>query len=307
MISTTASPPQQLDPVCTIIIATLARRERAATLDRAISSIRNGNHSAINVVVVVNGNQFDRKTVAQLLQRRDLRVVQIATPSLTAAILAGRQVVDTPFFGFLDDDDEYLPGTVDARVTALSAAPNASLVACNGYRCRAGQDRIAMHHLAEAPVDPLLAIFKENWLASCGGLFRTKDLPVEVFVDIARYLEWTWLAFQIASAGHRIITIDHPGFRIHDTEGSESKSELSLLSQTRVFAQLLRTSSRSDISGILKSRICRAWHDVSNHYLRKGENRLAWKAHLCSLRHISGWRFFSYTRHLLIHPMTRNR
>jgi glycosyltransferase involved in cell wall biosynthesis len=307
MNSTTASPTPQVEPVCTIIIATLARRDRAATLDRAICSIRVGNRSAVNVVVVVNGNQFDRKTVDRLLQRRDLRVVQIDTPSLTAAILAGRQVVATPFFGFLDDDDEYLPGAIDARITALSAVPHASLVASNGYRCLAGQDHIAMRHLAAAPADPLLAVFKENWLASCGGMFRTKDLPVDVFVDIARYLEWTWLAFRIASAGHRIITIDDPGFRIHDTEGSESKSEFFLLSQTHVFEQMLRATSRPDISTILKARICSVWHDVSNHYLGKGENRRAWKAHLCSLRHISGWRFCSYTRHLLLYPMKKNR
>jgi hypothetical protein len=287
-------------PICTIIIATLARHERAASLDQAITSIRLGNAASIKILVIVNGNQFDPDLVSSLTTRTDISVQQISAQSLTEAILAGRQTVKTPYFGFLDDDDEYLPGAVDVRIAALSADPSASVVVSNGYRNLEGNDHLAMGNLMNAGVDPLWALFKENWLASCGGLFRTDHLPVKMFIDIARYLEWTWLAYRIASSGLKLITLDLPGFRIHDTADSESKSQAYLLAHTRIYASMLETTVRPDIARVLKRRVSQSWHSVSEHYLRQGDTRRAWSAHVRSLTYVAGWKFLSFTRHLIV-------
>lgn len=188
---------------CTIVIATLALAERRESLERAIRSLAANEQTALEVVVVVNGNRFDPQLVADLRDRDDLRVLQIETGSLSAAILAGRHSVATPFFGFLDDDDEYLPGAIDARLAVLRAHPEASIVATNGFRHLDGRDTLAMHRLRAVENDPLAALFEENWLASCGGLYRSSDLPVELFDNVARYLELACVSFRIGRQADR--------------------------------------------------------------------------------------------------------
>jgi glycosyltransferase involved in cell wall biosynthesis len=284
---------------CTIAIPTLALSERSSMLDRAIASIRRGNRSTIDVVVVVNGDRFDAGVVEALRCRPDLRVLQITTPSLSAALHAGRIAVRAPYFGFLDDDDEYLPGTVDARLSALAVDQSASVVVTNGYRYIDGSDRAAMFHLRPMPADPLRALFRENWLASCGGMFRADRISSSLFTDIAHYLEWTWLAFRIACERHQVVALDMPGFRIHDTVGSESKSEAYLVSQPGIYTRMLRASPPHDIARILRSRRTQAWHDISVHHLRNKNYKRAWHAHLKSINHPSGWKFMLYTRRLM--------
>lgn len=299
MTSSGADIPRDGGDACTIIIATLALAERKQALERAIRSLGKGNQAAVEIVVVVNGNRFDPEVVAGLRGRDNLRVVQIEEGSLSAAIFAGRQSVTTPFFGFLDDDDEYLPGAVDMRIAALQRHPEASIVATNGFRHIGGEDALAMHGLHAVEKDPLGALFNENWLASCGGLYRTKDLSPELFDDVARYLEWTWLAFRFASLQKKIVVLDRPTFRIHDSAVSESKSDAYRMSRVAILERLLTETRNGEIRRRIKSRIAQTWHDISCEHMRHGRFHDAWRAHVRSLGSLAGLKFLSYTRHLL--------
>jgi hypothetical protein len=295
----TSSSPQQ--PLCTIIIPTLALAERTDSLNRAIESIKRGNKCAPKVLVVVNGTRFDATLVTKLQARADIELIQIPTPSSPEAILAGRQAISTAYFGFLDDDDEYLPGAVDVRLQLLATHPQASVVVTNGYRHRNGEDFISMEQLAGISDDPFAALFRENWLASCGGLFRTDYLPADLFKDSPRHIHWTWLAFRMMEAGKQVIVLDIPTYRINETSGSASKSETYLLCHIELYRRMLASVSRSDIAEILKVRLPNAYHQISEYYLTRGSLRSAWAAHLSSLRFRSGWKFFPYTRKLFLH------
>lgn len=299
MTTLVADLPREGNDACTIIIATLALAERKQTLERAIRSLRMGNQALIEAVIVVNGNRFDPEVVAELRSRDDLRVVQIEQGSLSAAILAGRRSVTTPFFGFLDDDDEYLPAAVDMRIAALQRHPEASIVATNGFRYIDGEDALAMQRLHAVEKDPLDALFNENWLASCGGLYRTRDLPPELFDDVARYLEWTWLAFRFASLQKRVVVLDQPTFRIHDSAESESKSDAYRMSRVAILERLLAETRNEGIRKRIKSRIAQTWHDISCEHMRRGHFQDAWRAHVRSLGSLAGLKFLPYTRHLL--------
>ncbi len=290
----TASP--WFRPSCAIIIPTLALRERADSLERAIESTRSGNECPPKVLVVVNGQRFDASLVAGLRARQDIQLLQISTPSSPAAILAGRKAITTPFFGFLDDDDEYLPGAVDARLEAMAAHPEASVVITNGYHHRLGEDSLDVEYLANLSDDPLAALFRENWLASCGGLYRTDHIPVEFFEDSPRHIHWTWLAFRLVEAGKRIVALDVPTYRINDTLDSSSKSKEYMLCHLDLYRRMLERVSRPDIVRILRARLCQASHEISAYYLKQGSLQAAWSAHLSSLGHRSGWKFLPYSR-----------
>jgi len=231
-----------------------------------------------------------------------LQLAPDAPGSLAAGMLAGRRAVTTPFFGFLDDDDEYLPGAVDTRLAAMMVHPDASIVTTNGYRHLHGEDSLAMHNLSHVGGDPLVALFRENWLASCSGLYRSADCPIQFFENLPRHIHWTWLAFQAMEAGLHVVTLDFPGFRIHDTVGSSSKSKTYLLTYVELFERMLARTKRPDIARVLRSRLSQAWHDISSFHRDQGAVRAAWIAHWHSVRHPSGWKFMSYTRKLFFFP-----
>lgn len=285
--------------VVTIIIATLGLATRRESLERAIRSLQACNKALIRTLVVVNGNRFDPLLVEELRHRSDIDLVQIETSSLSAAILVGRNQVKTPFFGFLDDDDEYLPGAVDIRLDAMRKDPEASIVVTNGFRRRDGVDHIAMNNLADVEEDPLSALFNENWLASCGGLYRTSLLPSTLFEDIARYLEWTWLAFRMTSLNKRVVVLDLPTFRIHDSEVSESKSDEYLFSRIAILERMRSTCNNKQIRKKIRSKMAQTWHEISCVNLQRGKLPDAWSAHLHSLGYQAGMIYLTYTRHLL--------
>ena len=202
--------PQAQGNLCTIIICTLAITERGRSLARAIASVRTHNAVVPSVLVVVNGDRYDPTLLATLKARGDIDVLQIPEKSLSAAIAAGRRAVRTPFFGFLDDDDEYLPGAIDVRLALLESNPHAGVAVTNGLRSINGVDEVIMQHINLVTADPLTAVFHEQWLASCSALYRAAVVPAEMFENIARYLEWTWLAFVMASAHTQVVTADVP-------------------------------------------------------------------------------------------------
>src|SRR5262245_24830754 len=127
----------------TTIIPTLCEASRARSLLCAIDSVLAASSSPVRLIIVVNGQRFDPELVANLRGRVDIEVVQVAEGSLTRAHLTGRQQVLTPYFSFLDDDDEYLPGALDLRRRALEQDPDADLVVTNGYHYGEGSVELA--------------------------------------------------------------------------------------------------------------------------------------------------------------------
>lgn len=240
--------------------------------------------------------------VADLERRSDVHLLRIEEPSLPAAILAGRRHVETPFFSFLDDDDEYLPGTLATRVQYLLQNPAVSILVTNGLRHAEGRDQPALSHLDGVVSDPLLALFVENWMTSCGVTFRASDCPDEAFAAIPKYLEWTWLAFNAANSGRTIAVLDTPTFRIYDTADSESKSDAYRRSQLETFQRMLAVGTRPDIRRRLRSRIGAYWHDQSSAALVQGSLGEAVACHLRSLWYPDGLKYLTYTRRLIRRP-----
>ncbi len=272
-------------------------------LRRAIASAFEGNQSSIELTVVVNGRRFDPDVVRELKVTPGLRLLQLAEASSPAAILAGRRSVRTDYFSYLDDDDEYLPGAVDARVAALQLGSGADVVATNGYRRSAGQHVTALRNLRNVATDPLQALFVENWLPSCGAAFRTATVPERAFEDLPRHIHWSFLAFTLAMAGKTVVALDEPTFVINDTPGSASKLESYLLCHVEVYERMLAAAPPRSVRSVVARRLGSALHEASDHFRETGRMREAWAAHFRSLRCPGGLQFLSYTRHLI--PLSR--
>lgn len=292
------SPP--VTPRVTVIIPTLCESSRSVALLTAISSIRNATVFPIRILVVVNGQRFDRELLDSLIRRTDIEVLQIVEGSLPLAHLTGRKAVSTEFFSFLDDDDEFLPGAIDLRVRMLDDHPNADLAVTNGYIRRHGRDEVLYTRMRFVSQAPLRELFEENWLHNCNSLFRSASVPLAYFESPQKYMEWTWLGYRLALDGKRVVATEELSFRYNDTPSSLSKSALFLESRIEVYKRMLGTNPPPEIVPVIKKRMSSAWHQISNYQLKNGMRAEAIYSHLRSFAcHPSGIRFIGYTRHVL--------
>ena len=282
----------------TVIIPTTATAGRRASLLNAIHSAGQQSGVTTKILVVVNGHQFDPVLFAVLRSRRDIKVAALTVADLPGALFAGRQLVDTEFFCFLDDDDEILPNGLAARLRALTERPEVAFVATNGY-CRSnGAEQVNITNTDIVSADPLLAMTDKCWLASCGGLYRTCLVDVRSFADLPRFLEWTYLGLKLAST-RRMFFLDQPTFRVHDSEDSLSKSVDYRAGAIAALQAALDLSLPRRVNHRLRIRLSAAHHVLAGDYLRRNKLRLAWVHHLASLAQPGGVKYLSFSRRLI--------
>lgn len=284
----------------TIIIPTLCNLIRADSLMRAIRSVTASCSDPVSILVCINGDQVDEQLAATLGELTDVTCIRIEAPSVALARAAGRRAVSTPFFGFLDDDDEFLEGSITRHLLNLRAAPALDVSVCNGFRQVGANRELVLNVTTGIESDPLRALFQRNWLASCGGLFREATVGLDFFEEMPPYGEWTWLAFKLAMSGKQVRVIGEPGYVVHDSPQSLSKGGTYKASYITLYEQMRRMQPPEDIISLLQDRACDAFHDLSVEMLTEGRLREATRFHLKSIRFPYGLKYLSFTRHLVI-------
>lgn len=287
------------EPTVSVIIRTLAEATRRTTLHRAIESVLEQQGIGAIPIVVANGDRFDHDLVRDLANRSDLCYHYQAEASLPLAMQRGRAMVETPFFCFLDDDDEYLPHGLEARVAALSECDDADALVGAGYRLVDGRQYASGWKKGTGSAyDPLHELLGDNWLAPCAGLFRSSRIGVEFFLDAPRYFEWSYLAFKLC-VEKKLMFSDVPAHVMHDTEASTSKSPNYRLAEASVIAQILELPLPPVIRRALRYKEGAAMHEMADLYRVQRRHGLAWRFHAMSLLRPNGVRYLPYTRKLL--------
>ncbi len=290
-----AEPPQSC---ITVIIPTTATTQRRASLLNAIRSAGDQSGAVTTVLVIVNGQKFDPLLFDLLLSREDIKVEALPVADLPSALLAGRVLVDTEFFCFLDDDDEILPNGLAIRLRALAEHPEVAFVATNGYYRSNGKDELVIGNINRVATDPVLAMTDNCWLTSCGGLYRTSLVDAESFASVPRFLEWTYLGLKLAST-RRVIFLDRATFRVHDSQDSLSKSADYTAGSIVAVKAALELSLPPKVARRLRMRLAEAHHDIAGDYLNSNELRSAWAHHLASLAQPGGLKYLSFSRRLV--------
>ncbi|MDR2839013.1 MAG: glycosyltransferase family 2 protein [Azonexus sp.] len=296
----------------TVIIPTMADMRRRDSLFRAIDSVIAASTRPVHIVVVANGNRRSAEVENALRNRNHLELLSLDVGSLPLALLVGRQAVKTPYFAFLDDDDEYLPGAIDARVAALASDDSCDFVVTNGYRYldtgeRRAADRLYLRNQDKISMAPLAALFYQNWLpSSCAGLFRSARIGVEYFEEPHPYAEWTWLAFKLCMAGKKVAVLDQPTFRINDTPDSLSKSSAYGEAYDELYQKMLAMNPPKSIATMIRAHIGRNFHHQADMLRKQREWRAAWNAHLKSLFYPGGLKYLPFSRHLVFLPAKEN-
>ena len=273
---------------------------RAASLRRAIASIQEAGPGLTVILIAANGPQIVPALAAELSQRQDLQFVRFEEASYPKTLSLAVPLVSTDYFGFLDDDDELLPNSLYQRLAIFHNHPDADIVLSNGYLRKQGEDILYLQHLEKVPINPLATFFIENWLPSCGALFRRTGVDISYFQNYHPYAEWSWLAFCLALDHKRFCVLDKPTFRVYaDTPASLSKSSEYRQSYLSLYQKMLARDLPPGIRRTIKKRLSRAHHDVSNLLLADKKIGLCIRHHLLSLQCMSGWGFISYTWHII--------
>ncbi|NCT92603.1 glycosyltransferase [Cellulomonas sp. APG4] len=115
-------------PLVSVVIAT---RDRLELLRAAVAAVRAQDLDAQVETVLV----FDQSEVQESFgDDDDLRPVRTVantrTPGLAGARNSGIAAAQGEYVAFCDDDDLWLPGRLGAQISALAAAPEASMATC---------------------------------------------------------------------------------------------------------------------------------------------------------------------------------
>ena len=287
------------DPAVTIIIPSRGLAARATLLWRAIDSVRAQRGVVAVPLVVLNGAQRAPEVEGALRAATDVRLIVCDDADLPAAHRAGREVVDTPWFGTLDDDDLLLPDALAQRVLALESRPNVDVVVTNGL-VRAG-DRDALHVPEGDDIagDPLRALLRQNWLLPGAWLARTARVGVSLYHAMPRYRECTFLALRF-STEYTMHWINVPTVVYHlDSPQAESRSREYALGQVASVRALLDLRLPTWMRRRLRREMVAAYHLGADRLWSEGRLRDAWHMHARTLGMWGGLRHLTFTRHLL--------
>ena len=286
-------------PGTTVIIPTMATRERSSSLFRALAAIR-GQDIACRIIVVVNGNKRDPQVVSGLKQPVDIELLPLDEGNLVKALATGVEAVQTTYFSVLDDDDILLPGACEKRFQYMETHPDADALVTPGERTFAERtERMPLRFDAH---DALSSLFDYNWLTPCGGIYRRSRVGPEYFSSMPRYLEWTYLAFRLIRERrvHFCVADAEPHFRMYETAGSESQKLEYFATMPSNILQMRDPSLPRHVQRLLDDKFARALHEAATQCLSRGRIAEAWRFHVRCLVNRDGIRFLPFTRHLIL-------
>jgi glycosyltransferase involved in cell wall biosynthesis len=283
-----------------VIVPTRALAGRAALLRRALDSVFAQQGVRVVPIVVINGPGPDPDTVRQLTTDSRLRVVTLppADYDLPAALLAGRNLVDTPWFSELDDDDLLLPTALAERVNALEDDAYGAAIS-NGLRRNAAGDVLHIPDASLVERDPIRALPKHNWLLPGSWLCRTDAVPGWIFEGMPPFLECTYLALRLATHC-RVRILAQPGVIWHtDTPIAVTRSREYVMGQVTALQRILQLDMPADVRTAFRTKMSLACHGISDLHLQEGAQGAAWDWHLRSLAQPGGLRYLAFTLKLL--------
>lgn len=282
-----------------VILPTTAITTREKLLNRAIDSVLSQQGVRVELIVVANGTQCDDDILNGLAARSDIRLVYIEEGSYPVALRLGRDLVDAPFFAELDDDDELLPMALATRLHHIELDPSIDVVVTNGILRRDGHETIGIRDIDSCQTDPLRRLMEDMWLVPCAALYRTDTVTPDFFATIPPAMEWTYVG-TLLSLRKKIVFVDVPTFVYNrDTSNSLSRSKGYFLSTPDALERLLQLELPSEIRELVMEKHVQSLHAASNRELLEGNVSEAWKWHLRTLTHPYGWRYLTYTRHLV--------
>jgi glycosyltransferase involved in cell wall biosynthesis len=263
-----------------VIVPTLATTERAKCLSAAIDSILSQQEVKAVPIVVANGSLYNPDVLRWLKRRNDIRYVFQESASMPLAIMTGRNMVDTPFFSELDDDDLLLPQALSIRMKGMHLDPLTDAVVTNGILSNQGQEEIHIDDIEGHQRDPLRKLLFKTWLLPGAALFRTETINQEILKGMPEYLEWTYLAIRLSLEKKILFLNDSTVIHYLDHDFSIDKSNEAVLGRPEALRRILTLNLPDYFRKAFKEKLAYADHHASKLYLKNRQYALAWSCHV---------------------------
>lgn len=282
-----------------VIIPTMCTSARADLLERAIDSVFFNKELLIQVIVVVNGDKFDKDLVHKLMNDDRLLILKQVAANVSMARLFGLSHSNSEYFCFLDDDDEFLPNGLMLRASYLHGHPEIDVVVTNGIMHQGDSSVPFINEDEYKDINVEFALSHMNWFASPASMFRAKSVDREFFNFNLKYFEWTYLLLLLVENKRKIQYVAHKTFiKYENNKDSVSKSIEYAKAYPDFLLSLGVIKLPSKIRKILDKKYINALHGLSEIYLHEGNRKDAWLTHLKCIKK-GGWSYLLYTRHLI--------
>jgi glycosyltransferase involved in cell wall biosynthesis len=179
-------------PLVSAIIPTF---NRAWSLGRAVDSVLAQTYRPLELIVVDDGSTDETPRLLTPLAARGLiRLLRQPNRGVSAARNAGLATARGSLLAFLDSDDEWLPGKIEAQVEFMEQNPDQVLVQTQerwfrggrrvnpGLRHRKLAGNIFIPSLERCLISPSAVMLRRGLLAETGGF--DEDLPAAEDYDL---------------------------------------------------------------------------------------------------------------------------
>lgn len=206
-------------------------RDGAATLARAIASIRAQTFPDWELLIVDDGSLDATRALATAAAREDARIRLLVRPreGLVPALNAGLATARGEFIARMDADDESHPERLGAQVAFLRAPENRGIglagclvefggdrVASEGYALHVDwsnalttPDAIALNRFVESPLAHPSVMFRREPIEKHGG-YRNGDFPE----DYELWLRWLDAGVRMAKVPRALLRWNDPPTRM---------------------------------------------------------------------------------------------
>jgi glycosyltransferase involved in cell wall biosynthesis len=206
-------------------------RDGAATLTRAVGSVRTQTCRDWELLIIDDGSVDDSRTIAETAAREDarVRVLPRERGGVVAALNAGLAAAGGEFIARMDADDEAHPERLAAQVEFLCAPENrdTGLVGClvefggdraasAGYALHVdwlnsliASDEIALNRFVESPLAHPSVMFRRELVEKFGG-YRAGDFPE----DYELWLRWLDAGARMAKVPRVLLRWNDPPMRL---------------------------------------------------------------------------------------------
>jgi glycosyltransferase involved in cell wall biosynthesis len=284
-----------------VIIPTMCEASRSVLIHRAIESVLTQSGVIVEILIIINGNRYDQQLAATLKTNSRLNLIWLDVANVSTARYKGVCHAQGEYFCFLDDDDEFLPGALQGRVSLFTGHNDVDIVVTNGFEHRSGIDSplVTLDSSNEIMKDLGGSFLRTNWFSSPAALFKSKTIDSELFNFNYKYFEWTYLFFLLLSKDKRFHYDEMLSFRKYEDNPLSVSKSLEYATDYPVFLQSLKMMP---LDPIIKSKIndkyVTALNTRSNFELNQGLLLRAWISHFRCLAN-GGWQYLPYTRHLI--------
>lgn len=244
----------------------------AGTIEATIRSVLAQTAADLELIVVDDGSSDDTRELVAAIAGGDPRVELVAQPNqgVAGARNTASERASAAYLSFLDNDDLWLPGYLEASGRALDAAPDAAFAYCDAWSLVHASSRIRRRTELEARPGPepgssweqvFVTLASRNFVMSSATVRAAALGEVGGFAREVTGTDDYDLWFRLMLAGHTAVRAgDAPLLLQRDRDDSQSKDDVLMLTGLRLVLERTLADDRTPPAArqVLEHRI----HDL---------------------------------------------